>query len=108
MHHGKNRGKAKNTQIEGKQGKGKTVGGKFTNLEQIFRNGGHTIKGRQNKKISLNDYRKKSSEICHRKLGFEGPTNLFLKQASKSLIQLCMCLHISHMAAAVICIYLEM
>jgi len=31
---------------------------------------------------------KRSSEIFRHKLGFEGPTNLFLKQASKSLIRL--------------------
>jgi len=28
-------------------------------------------------------------EIFRRKLGFEGPTNLFLKRASKSLIRPC-------------------
>jgi len=33
--------------------------------------------------------RKRSSEICRRKFGFEGPSNLFLKRASKSLFRLC-------------------
>ena len=31
--------------------------------------------------------KKRSSEIFCRKLGFQGPTNLFLKWASKSLIR---------------------
>jgi len=33
--------------------------------------------------------KKRSSEIFRRKLGFEGPANLFMKGASKSLIRLC-------------------
>ena len=34
--------------------------------------------------------KKGSLEIFRRNLGFEGPTNLFLKRVSKSLIRLCM------------------
>jgi len=35
--------------------------------------------------------KKGHQKLVHRKFGFEGPTDIFLKWASKSLIRLCQC-----------------
>ena len=52
------------------------------------KNGDHRVKGRKhNRKISVNNLKSHQNIFC-RKLDFEGPTNLFLKRASKSVIQL--------------------
>src|SRR6218665_1573968 len=43
---------------------------------------------------------KRSFEISRRKLGFEGPTNIFLKRAFKSLIRLCLWVRVNTRATA--------